>query len=401
MFFNNLKPLFEFISTKKLLVLFLITLFGLIIEIFSLAILFPVINFITGDGESKYEKLISETLSLESGETLIYVVVFLFLVYMLRLIYMTYLNWNQNIFLQKLNAKIINKLYSNYLNQKYTDTILKDSSVYLKNIQVEMTTFSSGITAAFFLIIEVATILATFFVLLFFDTINTLIVTIYMFIIMYVFFKLFKRKISNLGEERKIVTENISFVLNNSLSGLKEIIVNDVQPYFINPFKLLTKKQVRIISTIGTLNFLPRFVLEFVAVGAICILVVIYSILGKLDSVIPLIAVFSVAGFRLIPSFNRIVTYVQQYRYSNSSFELIFQDIKISNSEQISNKIINDEKFSILDLNNITVRYPNSEENVIKNLSLTIESGKSIGIFGESGSGKSTLLDRIVMMPIF
>ena len=89
------------------------------------------------------------------------------------------------------------------------------------------------------------------------------------------------------------------------------------------------------------------------------------------------------------------------YKESGVNIELADRLVEqISNSEQISNKIINDEKFSILDLNNITVRYPNSEENVIKNLSLTIESGKSIGIFGESGSGKSTLLDLILGLHI-
>ena len=59
MFLNKIKPIFKFISFNNLIILFILTFLGLIIEIFSLAILFPVINFITGDGDSKYEKLIS------------------------------------------------------------------------------------------------------------------------------------------------------------------------------------------------------------------------------------------------------------------------------------------------------------------------------------------------------
>lgn len=40
----------------------------------------------------------------------------------------------------------------------------------------------------------------------------------------------------------------------------------------------------------------------------------------------------------------------------------------------------------------VSYRYPNASEDAIKNVSLTLESGRSIAFVGESGSGKSTLM---------
>ncbi|WP_172371897.1 thiol reductant ABC exporter subunit CydC [Sporosarcina jiandibaonis] len=45
-----------------------------------------------------------------------------------------------------------------------------------------------------------------------------------------------------------------------------------------------------------------------------------------------------------------------------------------------------------IELRNVSYRYPESSENVIHNLSLTVDAGKKIAVLGRSGTGKSTLL---------
>lgn len=53
------------------------------------------------------------------------------------------------------------------------------------------------------------------------------------------------------------------------------------------------------------------------------------------------------------------------------------------------NEII--KKISKLEFKNVGFKYPNSEENIFKNINFTIESGQSLGVFGKTGSGKSSL----------
>ena len=55
-------------------------------------------------------------------------------------------------------------------------------------------------------------------------------------------------------------------------------------------------------------------------------------------------------------------------------------------------------KFSGIELQNVTFRYPNTSKDVITGYSLKISVGDRIGIIGKSGSGKSTLLKLVTGM---
>src|SRR5699024_6155360 len=50
---------------------------------------------------------------------------------------------------------------------------------------------------------------------------------------------------------------------------------------------------------------------------------------------------------------------------------------------------------SNLNTKNLSYRYPNSNEEIIKNLNLKIPAGSKVAILGRSGAGKSTLLKLI------
>ena len=66
------------------------------------------------------------------------------------------------------------------------------------------------------------------------------------------------------------------------------------------------------------------------------------------------------------------------------------KDVEIErNVVQSKGNIAND---ATIQLENVSYRYPESNETVLHNLSLTIDSGKKIAILGRSGVGKSTLL---------
>ncbi len=51
-----------------------------------------------------------------------------------------------------------------------------------------------------------------------------------------------------------------------------------------------------------------------------------------------------------------------------------------------------------LSLNNVTFSYPNREEKILNNLSLTIKKGEMMGIVGPSGGGKTTFVDLILRL---
>src|SRR5690606_3789073 len=106
-------------------------------------------------------------------------------------------------------------------------------------------------------------------------------------------------------------------------------------------------------------------------------------------------------------SINKLVNMQTSIRNSIPSLDVIYNDLIIeeidSNSAKdellLSNPIINsDEKLfrKSIDVENVSFRYPESKEDAIKNVSLSIPIGQSVAFVGQSGSGKTTIVDIIL-----
>ncbi|WP_408626141.1 ATP-binding cassette domain-containing protein [Anaerocolumna cellulosilytica] len=54
------------------------------------------------------------------------------------------------------------------------------------------------------------------------------------------------------------------------------------------------------------------------------------------------------------------------------------------------------EEYFINEIQNVTFKYPNTDEPTLKDISLTISQGERIAIVGENGSGKSTLVKLLL-----
>lgn len=114
----------------------------------------------------------------------------------------------------------------------------------------------------------------------------------------------------------------------------------------------------------------------------------------------PLISLFILSVFRLIPSAARIINSIESIKYNKSAVDKLFFDVKNNNHTLISNRKyklnINFDKNIILE--NVCFSYLKNKNYILKNLNLKIRSGDFIGILGRSGSGKTTLVDLITSL---
>ena len=100
----------------------------------------------------------------------------------------------------------------------------------------------------------------------------------------------------------------------------------------------------------------------------------------------------------MVPSINRIISSLQNIKFSYPSIKVIRNEIFNENSKDRNidkdlNKKVYFEKF---ELKNISFKYSNDQPEILKNINLTIKRGDKIGIIGKSGAGKTTLVDIIL-----
>ena len=150
-------------------------------------------------------------------------------------------------------------------------------------------------------------------------------------------------------------------------------------------------------TLVDILTILPRFALEAISFGGLILVIIFYMLAtDNITSVLPIIALYAFAGYRLMPAIQKIFTNITSLRISGPAINHLYNDLKSLNLKIDENS--KDEFFfnESIKLKNVFYTYPNSSKTVLKNINLTIPAYKSVGIVGETGSGKTTTIDLIL-----
>ena len=156
----------------------------------------------------------------------------------------------------------------------------------------------------------------------------------------------------------------------------------------------------------NVLTNLPRLLIETVAIVGILLYVAFSMAAGvEMASLLPLISAFALAAMRLLPSVNRVNTYMANIAYYESALNYIYENVDtdaLNRQEELDAKRLADTNTTPVTLNkeialsNITFSYPNTDKKIFDNADMMIPVGKSVGVVGASGAGKTTIVDVLL-----
>jgi ABC-type multidrug transport system fused ATPase/permease subunit len=120
------------------------------------------------------------------------------------------------------------------------------------------------------------------------------------------------------------------------------------------------------------------------------------TVIGKdVSEIVPVLSLFGVAAFRLLPSANQLLLSIQTIRFAQPRLLSLYEDSKlvhqIDSSTDSSLKFV--EEIRIRDL---SFTYDAVIEPALSSVNLVVRRGEAVGIIGSSGSGKSTLVDVLL-----
>jgi ABC-type multidrug transport system fused ATPase/permease subunit len=388
--------------TKFYLFIFLMVVVTLL-ELVGIGLLIPFINVLGNNNLDLVHFLPSGIKKFLSGfpkkELFIFALYFFFILILIKLIFSIFLNFYQNKYTFDIQVKLGTDLFKKYIFNAFSSSYSKtNSSLILRNVTDEVHIFTEGVLLqGMTFVCELFIAVSIIIFLIFFNIISTLTVIIFVLFTVIIFFYLIKNKLSVWGSNRQHFGGLRIQEVNQSIGSIKELKLYKKENYFAERFNTFSSIGAKSAYLKNTVLSLPRLSFEFLSITAISLIAfIMFNLNYNLSSVLQFIIVFSIAAFRLLPSTNRIINFMQQLSYHKSVVNLIYKEINLPD-KKLENFENGDLDFNdkIL-IKNITFKYDLDSKVILKEINFEIKKYQSIAIIGESGSGKSTLLNILL-----
>lgn len=197
-------------------------------------------------------------------------------------------------------------------------------------------------------------------------------------------------------------------LMNEGFGGIKDLLLLHRQAGFTSRFDKASQRIARGEGVTQGLSEAPRFAIELVAFGSVIVLVLYLLNLyeGNLGAILPALSIYALAGFKMLPGFQKIYTSITKIRGNLAAYDAIRDDLIASRDELKNTNIVSvtHENTQItpwvpqreIKLQDVAFDYPGSRGFALDRLNLTIPVNKMVGLVGSSGSGKSTAIDLLL-----
>lgn len=309
--------------------------------------------------------------------------------------------WFQLRFVGNQHDSLARRMLTSYLKQPYEFYLAKNTAELSTNILAEVASFVNGvllpglqataqaITAAFILVL-----------LLLVDPVLSLISGALIGGTYAAIFAATRRRLAVLGEDRLQANSDRYRAAAEALGGIKEVKVLRAEHVFVDRFARPSRRFTKDSTAQLMLAQLPRFALETLAFGGmLAIALYLLATRGSVAEVLPIIGVYALAAYRLLPALQQIFNSVTTFRFYRPSLDIMDASLSVLGRgldvapPESPQPVVFQRS---LDLQNVGFTYPGKDQPVLKALNIRVEKGQSVALVGPTGSGKSTIIDLIV-----
>ena len=291
---------------------------------------------------------------------------------------------------------ISNKIYRKVINQEYYFFLNKNSSEILTDLtsNIEKTnfffenllTFTTAIILSFSIIFSL--IKLNFYVT---------IISVIFFSCLYTILGIFiNKRVDKYSKVELKASYSLTRIIQDSLNGIKEIIVSNSHSFYADKFKLNNYNLRRYQGMTGFITTFPRYLFEGIGLFFIGISgIIIYSNISDSGNVIALLGAFALGAQKLLPTMQSSYKSWSLLYFYNKPLDRVLNLISLKNNANtlIKGKLSFKNEIKITNLN---FSYSTDNKNILKDINLTINKGENIGIFGKTGSGKTTFINIIM-----
>lgn len=325
-------------------------------------------------------------------------------VYVIKNLYILFLTYKQNTFITKNRNNMISRVMAEFLNRPYEQYLGADIPTVFRITDSDIPQTFSLMLAMLSLASEVVVSFLIFLVLLMQDVKMTLLIVLIFGLLTLLIVKLFKPRLNRIGAKNQQIQSRIAKWRIQATYGLKDVKVLNREKFFVRNYYETGKVGANVARNYAVLNNTPRLLIETVFIVSMLGYIAVYiSSGGDVTNMMTTIATFGVAAIRVLPSVNRINTYITEIAYTTPSLDFVYENLQegMKTDAMLAERRANSQKEKLkledkIELNHISFHYPDSEKNIFTDAHMVVPRGKSVGIMGASGAGKSTIVDVLL-----
>ena len=391
----------------KLVGLVVLMIIGSVLELLAVAVFNPFIEVMmqtSSIADDSFLQFFFQHTNIDSVEG--YLIALSFIIAVIYVVKNVYLTFEQNAILSfsyRTRMNLATRLLTTYMNEPYTFHLSKNIAEMQRCLQTDTSQFMSLINSCLQLAVEFVTCLALGVYLFHTSHSITVLIGLLLGLCVFIFFIISKKVSSKLGRQNEFYNAKLFQWINQSLGGIKEVKILQREKYFIDSYRTNYKKVIWGARVNELLAAVPKYIVETVAIVGLVLAIIVKLLFGHgaLETFVPQMAVCAVAAFRLLPSVGKINAYVNNVMYTKASLDMIYQDLcEIEKNKPIEveweGKTENWKFMKGVFAEHITYHYPDSDTEVLHDITLEIPKGKTVALIGPSGAGKTTLADIIL-----
>ncbi|ANS77942.1 Phospholipid-lipopolysaccharide ABC transporter [Serinicoccus hydrothermalis] len=293
------------------------------------------------------------------------------------------------------------RLFGAYIRAPWTERLRRNTSQLVRLADVGIANTTTGLLLpAASLPAELATFGAVLVVLLVAQPLTALVTFAYLGGLAVLMYVVISPRAVVAGRVGRDYSFKVAGLMTEMMGALKEVTLRGKASEVAAEVHANRVHATRARSHLMFLNTVPKFVTDTGLVLGFAVVGGAAYLLGGADQAFEAVALFAVAGMRMIPSVNRFQSIITQTASTLPHAEAVITDIQdaqgyVAAAEQLGTEPLPDEP-RLLALRDVAFFYPGAPEPAVHDLDLDIPLGSSVALVGASGAGKSTLVDLLL-----
>tara|TARA_B100002051_G_scaffold245392_1_gene252717 strand:- start:1399 stop:3264 length:1866 start_codon:yes stop_codon:yes gene_type:complete len=337
-----------------------------------------------------------------NGRLLAFAAISMGIFFLSKNIFLAYSTYAQQRFTFEAAGMLARLLLSRYLGAPYERIFARNSADLIVSVNQSAYMVTSRIySPTSVLMTEAFVIIAILGILLVTEPAVTLGAAIFMIMLFFIYHTIIAPFYGRWGAEQLNLEKKQTKYVYESLNCLREITVSGRQTFFLKNFINVRTRLVKLNALVATINMMPRLVTETIIVWAITVVIIISlkSDRGSTE-IISTLGLFAFAGFRILPSMNRLAVAFSSLRSGEAAINSVIEDFEHFNEAlELKPPLSNKPSLnfsSTIEARDLTYTYPGEDMPAVDRISFRIERLESIGIVGGTGAGKTTLIDILL-----